>query len=54
MIGTTRPRVSYFLNKFRKLGLISYNGNIEVHRSLLSAVLLEKPQLERGDEPSNL
>lgn len=50
MIGTTRPRVSFFLNKFRKLGLISYNGKIEVHRSLLSAVLLEKPQLERDDE----
>ena len=38
--------MSFFLNKFRKLGLISYNGKIEVHRSLLSAVLLEKPQLE--------
>jgi CRP/FNR family cyclic AMP-dependent transcriptional regulator len=50
MIGTTRPRVSFFLNKFRKLGLITYNGNIEVHRSLLNAVLYEKPQLERGDE----
>jgi CRP-like cAMP-binding protein len=33
MIGTTRSRVSFFLNKFRKLGLISYNGKIEVHRS---------------------
>ena len=53
MIGTTRSRVSYFLNKFRKLGLISYNGNIEVHRSLLNAVLYEKPQLERADEPSS-
>jgi CRP/FNR family transcriptional regulator, cyclic AMP receptor protein len=52
MIGTTRPRVSYFLNKFRKLGLISYNGKIEVPRSLLNAVLYEKPQLERTDEPS--
>jgi CRP-like cAMP-binding protein len=52
MIGTTRPRVSYFLNKFRKLGLISYNGKIEVHRSLLNAVLYEKPHLERADEPS--
>jgi CRP/FNR family transcriptional regulator, cyclic AMP receptor protein len=41
MIGTTRSRVSFFLNKFRKLGLISYNGNIEVHRSLLNAVLYE-------------
>ena len=44
MIGTTCPRVSFFLNKFRKLGLISYNGNIEVHRSLLNAVLYEKPE----------
>jgi CRP/FNR family transcriptional regulator, cyclic AMP receptor protein len=52
MIGTTRPRVSFFLNKFRKLGLITYNGNIEVHRSLLNAVLYEKPQLERDEEPT--
>jgi CRP/FNR family cyclic AMP-dependent transcriptional regulator len=52
MIGTTRPRVSFFLNKFRKLGLISYNGKIEVHRSLLNAVLYEKPQLERDEEPT--
>ena len=52
MIGTTRPRVSYFLNKFRKLGLITYNGNIEVHRSLLNAVLYEKPQLERDGKPT--
>jgi CRP-like cAMP-binding protein len=53
MIGTTRPRVSFFLNKFRKLGLISYNGKLEVHRSLLNAVLFEKPELERGEEPSD-
>ena len=46
MIGTTRSRVSHFMNKFRKLGLISYNGHIEVHNSLLSAVLHEKPQLK--------
>ncbi|MDA9497324.1 Crp/Fnr family transcriptional regulator [Bradyrhizobium sp. CCBAU 11357] len=45
MIGTTRSRVSYFMNKFRRLGLISYNGHIEVHNSLLSAVLHEKPLL---------
>ena len=51
MIGTTRSRVSYFLNKFRKLGLISYNGKIEVHRSLLNAILYEKPQLDRDDGP---
>jgi CRP/FNR family transcriptional regulator, cyclic AMP receptor protein len=46
MIGTTRSRVSFFMNKFRKLGLIDYNGHIEVHNSLLSAVLHDKPQLK--------
>ena len=45
MIGTTRSRVSFFMNKFRKLGLIDYNGHIEVHSSLLSAVLHDTPQL---------
>ena len=49
MIGTTRSRVSAFMNKFRKLGLISYNGKIEVHNSLLNAVLREKPEIERDD-----
>jgi CRP-like cAMP-binding protein len=39
MIGTTRPRVSVFMNKFRKLGFIDYNGSLEVHTSLLSVVL---------------
>jgi CRP/FNR family transcriptional regulator, cyclic AMP receptor protein len=52
LIGTTRSRVTFFLNKFRKLGLISYNGKIEVHRSLLNAVLFEKPQLERDEKPT--
>jgi CRP/FNR family transcriptional regulator, cyclic AMP receptor protein len=52
MIGTTRSRVSFFMNKFRKLGLISYNGKIEVHNSLLDAVLREKPQLQ-GDEEAD-
>src|ERR1700680_2115839 len=45
MIGTTRSRVSHFMNKFRKLGLISYNGDIEVHSSLMDAVLRDKPEL---------
>ena len=49
MIGTTRSRVSFFMNKFRKLGFISYNGKIEVHNSLLSAVLHDKPQIERDE-----
>lgn len=39
MIGTTRPRVNYFMNKFRKLGWIKYNGEIEVNTSLLNAAL---------------
>jgi CRP/FNR family cyclic AMP-dependent transcriptional regulator len=54
MIGTTRSRVSYFMNKFRKLGLISYNGKIEVHNSLLNAVLYEKPEIERDDSTSKV
>ncbi len=45
MIGTTRSRVSFFMNKFRKKGFISYNGKIEVHPSLLDAVLGDKQQL---------
>jgi len=45
MIGTTRSRVSLFMNKFRKLGLIDYNGGIEVHTSLLNVVLHEKPEI---------
>jgi CRP/FNR family cyclic AMP-dependent transcriptional regulator len=39
IIGTTRPRVSHFMNKFRKLGFITYNGHLQVHSSLLSVVL---------------
>src|ERR1700689_2693961 len=54
MIGTTRSRVSHFMNKFRKLGLISYNGRIEVHNSLLNAVLHEKPGIERDDPASQV
>lgn len=49
MIGTTRSRVSFFMNKFRKLGLISYNGEIEVHTSLLNAVLYDKPEIRRDE-----
>jgi CRP/FNR family transcriptional regulator, cyclic AMP receptor protein len=41
MVGTTRPRVSFFMNKFRKLGFIEYNGELKVHSSLLSVVLRE-------------
>jgi CRP/FNR family cyclic AMP-dependent transcriptional regulator len=49
MIGTTRSRVSFFMNKFRKKGFIDYNGKIEVHPSLLDAVLREKPQIDEGE-----
>jgi len=49
MIGTTRSRVSHFMNKFRKLGLISYNGHIEVNSSLLDAVCMTKPELKEDE-----
>jgi CRP/FNR family cyclic AMP-dependent transcriptional regulator len=42
MVGTTRSRVSFFMNRFRKLGLIEYNGRIRVHKSLLNVVLLDQ------------
>ena len=44
MIGTTRSRVSHFMNKFRNLGFIDYNGHLEVHSSLLSVVLADQPR----------
>ncbi len=39
MVGTTRSRVSFFMNKFRKLGFIEYNHTLEIHNSLLNVVL---------------
>ena len=42
MVGTTRSRVSFFMNRFRKLGFIEYNGGIHVHKSLLNVVLLDQ------------
>jgi hypothetical protein len=50
MIGTTRSRVSFFMNKFRKLGFIEYNGKLEVHNSLLNVVLHDKPEIKMRDE----
>lgn len=47
MIGTTRSRVSFFMNKFRKLGLIDYNGHLKIHSSLLNVVLHESPHINR-------
>ena len=55
MIGTTRSRVSFFMNKFRKLGFISYNGTIEVHSSLLSVVLHDQPHItDKTGEPEHV
>jgi CRP-like cAMP-binding protein len=48
MIGTTRSRVSHFMNKFRKLGFIEYNGTMKVHTSLLNMVLHENPEIKRS------
>lgn len=50
MIGSTRSRVSFFMNKFKKLGFISYNGTIRVHASLLNAILHDKSAIARQDE----
>ena len=47
MVGTTRARVSFFMNKFRKLGFIEYNGGIEVHSSLLNVILHDQPQIKK-------
>ena len=52
MIGTTRSRVSFFMNRFRKLGFIEYNGRIKVHRSLLNAVLLD--QMHKRDPDKSI
>src|SRR6187397_1371413 len=52
MIGTTRSRVSHFMNKFRQLGFIDYNGHLEVHSSLLSVVLAEEGRSVRTSQPS--
>ena len=53
MIGTTRSRVSFFMNKFRKLGFISYNKKIEVHSSLLGVVLADQPAVHKASAKDN-
>jgi CRP-like cAMP-binding protein len=50
MIGTTRSRVSFFMNRFRKLGFIDYNGRIQVHQSLLNVVLLDQLPEQSSEE----
>jgi CRP/FNR family cyclic AMP-dependent transcriptional regulator len=51
MIGTTRSRVSFFMNRFRKLGFIDYNGRIQVHKSLLNVVLLDQLPEHNAEKP---
>jgi CRP-like cAMP-binding protein len=52
MIGTTRSRVSFFMNRFRKLGFINYNGRIQVHKSLLNVVLHDQLTGQNAAGPS--
>jgi CRP-like cAMP-binding protein len=47
-VGTNRSRVSFFMNKFRKLGLIDYIGKIDVHQSVLNSILHDKPEIGEG------
>jgi CRP-like cAMP-binding protein len=51
MVGTTRSRVSFFMNRFRRLGFIEYKGRIKVHKSLLNAVLLDRLPLVNQQRP---
>ena len=49
MVGTTRSRVNLFMNKFRQLGFVEYNGDMKVHNSLLNVILHDKPQIREAD-----
>jgi CRP/FNR family transcriptional regulator, cyclic AMP receptor protein len=51
MIGTTRSRISFFMNRFRKLGFIDYDGRIQVHKSLLNVVLLDQLPEHNAEKP---
>jgi CRP-like cAMP-binding protein len=51
MIGATRSRVSFFMNRFRKLGFIEYNGHIKVHKSLLNVILLDQLPEHTSERP---
>jgi CRP-like cAMP-binding protein len=51
MIGTTRSRVSFFMNRFRKLGFIEYNGRIRVHQSLLNVILHDQLPEHNAEMP---
>jgi CRP-like cAMP-binding protein len=54
MIGTTRSRVSFFMNRFRKLGLIEYNGRIRVHKSLLNVILHDQLPEYNAEQPPTI
>jgi CRP-like cAMP-binding protein len=51
MVGTTRSRVSFFMNRFRKLGLIEYDGRIRVHKSLINVILHDQFTLQNPETP---
>ena len=51
MIGTTRSRVSFFMNRFRKLGFLEYNGRIRVHKSLLKVILHDRMPDDNAFKP---
>ncbi len=51
MIGTTRSRVSFFMNRFRRLGFISYDGRVQVHKSLLNVILLDQLPDQNAQKP---
>ena len=51
MIGTTRSRVSFFMNRFRKMGFIAYNGRIQVHKSLLNVILHDQLPEQNAETP---
>jgi CRP-like cAMP-binding protein len=53
MVGTTRSRVSFFMNRFRKLGFIEYNGRIKIHRSLLNVVLHDQIPDDIAQQPAH-
>jgi CRP/FNR family cyclic AMP-dependent transcriptional regulator len=54
MIGTTRSRVSFFMNRFRKMGFVEYNGRIKVHKSLLNVVLYDQPESKNATKATLL
>jgi hypothetical protein len=52
MVGTTRSRVSFFMNRFRKLGFIDYNGRIRVYKSLLNVILYDRFSDDNAEQPA--